>query len=149
MVTQLNTTDLSVTVDLSGGQNYNLRLNGYDYSLKTGQHRFSLGTGLTTLEVTTDLECQGKLVRKIYVSEDSIIYPNPASEIVYILVGGTRSEVEVLFFNLKGDLLSRRVVMLSQFDRSCKIPVHSYSPGMYLIRVISGDRIENFKLLKR
>ena len=149
VVTQLNTTDLSVTVDLSGGENYNLRLNGYDYSLKTGQHRFSLGTGLTTLEVTTDLECQGKLVRKIYVSEDSIIYPNPASEIVYILVGGKRSEVEVLFFNLQGDLLSRRVVMLSQFDRSCQIPVDFYPPGVYLIRLISEDRIENFKLLKR
>ena len=149
MVTQLNTTDLSVTVDLSGGQNYNLRLNGYDYSLKTGQHRFTLGTGLTTLEVTTDLECQGKLVRKIFVSEDSTIYPNPASEIVYISVGGTRSEVEVLFYNLQGDLLSRRVVMLSQFDRSCQIPVDFYPPGVYLIRLISEDRIENFKLLKR
>ena len=99
--------------------------------------------------VFSDTKNDWKLVRKIYVSEDSIIYPNPASEIVYISVGGTRSEVEVLFYNLQGDLLSRRVVMLSQFDRSCQIPVDFYPPGVYLIRLISEDRIENFKLLKR
>jgi len=65
------------------------------------------------------------------------------------LVGGEANEAEVLIFNLQGDLLKSRAVMLSPLNRSCKIPVHSYSPGMYLIRVISGDRIENFKLLKR
>ena len=149
VVTQLNALDSSLTIDLSGGQNYNLRLNGYNYSLKTGQHRFPLELGLNSLEVTSDLECQGKLVREIYVSKVSTIYPNPASEIVNILVGGDANEAEVLIFNLQGDLLNTKAVMLSPLNRSCKIPVDSYSPGMYLIRVISGDRIENFKLLKR
>ena len=88
VVTQLNALDSSLTIDLSGGQNYNLRLNGYNYSLKTGQHRFPLEAGLNSLEVTSDLECQGKLVREIYVSKVSTIYPNPASEIANILVGG-------------------------------------------------------------
>jgi hypothetical protein len=58
-------------------------------------------------------------------------------------------QAEILFFNLQGELLYKREVVLNPINRSCPIPVEYYPPGMYLIRVISGDRIENFKILKR
>lgn len=149
VLTQLNASDLSVTIDLSGGQNYNLSLNNINYKLQTGRHEFALRTGLNTIEVTTDLNCQGKTVREIYVSEDSSIYPNPASEVVNISVGGGATQAEILFFNLHGDLLHRREIVLDPFNRNCQIPVDYYPPGVYLIRVISKNRIENFKFLKR
>jgi subtilisin-like proprotein convertase family protein len=149
VVTQLNASDLSVTIDLSGGENYRLKLNGNQYSLKSGQHRLSLNRGLTTLEVTTDFDCQGKLIEEIYVSEDSNIFPNPASENVNIVVGGKGMQAQILFFNLRGDLLSKEDVILDPLNRSCQIPLDFYPPGVYLIRIISQDRIENFKLLKR
>jgi hypothetical protein len=109
----------------------------------------ALRAGLNTLEVTTDLSCQGSLVKEIYVAEDSNIYPNPASETVHVAVGGAAMQAEILFFNLEGDLLYHKEVVLNPFNRSCPIPVDYYPPGVYLIRVISGERIENFKLLKR
>ena len=149
VLTQLNASDLSVTIDLSGGQNYNLSLNNINYKLQTGRHEFALRTGLNTIEVTTDLNCQGKTVREIYVSEDSSIYPNPASEVVNISVGGGATQAEILFFNLHGDLLHRSEIVLDPFNRNCQIPVDYYPPGVYLIRVISKNRIENFKFLKR
>ena len=149
VVTQFNASDLSLTIDLSGGENYSLRLNNSNYRLQTGRHQFALRSGLNLIEVTTDLNCQGKTVKEIYVSEDSSIYPNPASEVVNVLVGGEAMQAEILFFNLQGDLLHRRDVALSLFKRSCQISINSYPPGMYLVQVISGDRVENFKLLKR
>jgi hypothetical protein len=94
------------------------------------------------------LNCQAKLVKEIYVSEDSSVYPNPASEIVNILVGGGAMQAEILFFNLQGDLLQQRDVVLNPFNRNFELPVDYYPPGVYLIRVISEGRIENFKLLK-
>ena len=149
VVTQFNASDLSLIIDLSGGENYSLRLNNSNYRLQTGRHQFALRSGLNLIEVTTDLNCQGKTVKEIYVSEDSSIYPNPASEVVNVLVGGEAMQAEILFFNLQGDLLHRRDVALSLFKRSCQISINSYPPGMYLVHVISGDRVENFKLLKR
>ena len=109
----------------------------------------ALREGLNTLEVNTDLSCQGSVVKEIYVAEDSDIYPNPASETVYVAVGGSAMQAEILFFNLQGDLLYNKEVVLNPLNRSCPIPLDYYPPGVYLIRVISGDRIENFKLLKR
>ena len=149
VITQLNVTDFSVTLDLSGGKNYKLRLNDNNYSLKTGRHRLGLSKGLNILEVSTDLNCQGKFLKEIYISEDSTIYPNPASEIVNISVGGGALQAEVLFFNLQGDVLYQRDVVLNLFNRSFQIPVDNYPPGVYVIRLVTGDRIENFKLLKR
>ena len=149
VATQLNATDLSVTVELSGGENYQLRLNGNDYIFKTGRHHLALRAGLNRLEVTTDLSCQGKLVREIYVAENSSVYPNPASETVNISVGGEALQADILLFNLQGDLLYSKEVVLNPFKRSCQIPVDHCPPGLYLIRVISDKRIENFKLLKR
>jgi subtilisin-like proprotein convertase family protein len=149
VVTQINAKDLSVTVDLSGAENYRIRLNGKNYTNNTGRHRLALREGLNTLEVNTDLSCQGSVVKEIYVAEDSEIYPNPASETVYVAVGGSAMQAEILFFNLQGDLLYNKEVVLNPLNRSCPIPLDYYPPGVYLIRVISGDRIENFKLLKR
>lgn len=148
VLTQLNARDMSVTVDLSGGENYKLRLNDKHYLFKSGRHRLVLGSGLNTLEISTDLSCQGTLVKEIYVAEDSSVYPIPASEIIHVSVGGEAMDAEILFFNLQGDLLFRKEVVLNPLNRSCQIPVEHYPPGMYLIRVISGERIENFKVLK-
>ena len=38
---------------------------------------------------------------------------------------------------------------LNPFNRNFELPVDYYPPGVYIIRVISEGRIENFKLLKR
>ncbi len=149
VVTQLNAADLSVTIDLSGGQNYNLRLNGEEYNLKSGRHRFTLQEGLTTVEVSTDSVCQGTQVKEIYISENSNIFPNPASETVNIVVGGMAMTAQISLFNLQGDVLDQWELMLQPLNRNCSIGLDFYPPGVYFVRVISGDRIENFKLLKR
>ena len=148
VVTQLNAADLSLIIDLSGGQTYKLKLNENHYELKTGRHHLYLKSGLNILDVTTDLNCQGNFVKEIYVSENSNVYPNPASETVNILVGGGAMEAQVLFFNLQGELLYHRNLILNPFNRSFEMPVDYYPPGIYLIRVITEGRIENFKLLR-
>lgn len=148
-VTQINASDLSITIDLSGAKNYHLKINGNNHSLESGRHRFSLEPGLTTLEVSTDLACQGKWVEEIYVSENSNIFPNPASDHVNIVVGGEETEAQILFFNLQGDLLKQTEIYLNPLNRNCRFALDNYPSGVYLIRVVSGNRIENFKLLKR
>ena len=58
-------------------------------------------------------------------------------------------QAEILFFNLQGVLLQQRDVVLNPFNRNFELHVDYYPPGVYLIRVITEGRIENFKLLKR
>ena len=149
LTTQINEVDLTVTVELSGGENYHLSLNGNDYNFKTGRHRLALRAGLNRLEVTSDFSCQGRLIREIYVAKDSSVYPNPTSEIVNISIGGQALKANILLFNLDGNLLFSKEVILNPLKRSYQIPVDHFPPGLYFIRVISGERIENLKLLKR
>ena len=86
------------------------------------------------MDVTTDLNCQGNFVEEIYVSENSAVYPNPASEMVNILVGGGAMEAQVLFFNLQGELLNQRNLILNPFNRSFEIPVDD-SPQVFILFV--------------
>jgi hypothetical protein len=58
-------------------------------------------------------------------------------------------QADILLFNFQGDILYHKELILNPFKRITQIPVDYYPPGVYLIRVISGERIENFKLLKR
>ena len=58
-------------------------------------------------------------------------------------------KLDILLFNLDGNLLHSKEVILNPLKRSYQIPVDHYPPGLYFIRVISGERIENLKLLKR
>lgn len=147
-VSLLDAQDQSLTLDLSGGQNYYLKLNDRHYTLKSGRHRFYLPLGMTTAEITTDLVCQGKWRQSFYVSEASSVYPNPASEQINILVGGAATTAKILLFNSGGDLLKHIDSNLDPLNRSCQIPLNHYPPGLYLIRVISGEKTENFKILK-
>jgi len=89
------------------------------------------------------------LIREIYVAKDSSVYPNPTSEIVNISIGGQALKANILLFNLDGNLLFSKEVILNPLKRSYQIPVDHFPPGLYFIRVISGERIENLKLLKR
>lgn len=148
VVTQLSASN-KVTVELSGGENYQLKVNGETYLTQSAKYTFSLREGLNTLEVTTDLACQGKLVKQIYRAEYSKIFPNPASEEVSVVVGGNSTVALVSLFNLQGELLDENEIMINPISRISKIDISSYPPGIYLVRVISEDSIENFKLLKR
>ena len=147
--TELNFNDQSITVDLSGALNYQIRLNNKSYSLKSGRHQLPLDDGLSRLEVTTDIECQGKVVEEVYLSKASTIYPNPAFSQVSILVGGEDNNFKVFLYSIEGELLEQHEGQLSPGDRNFKLQMNYYPPGIYLINIMSGDNIENFKLLKR
>ncbi len=124
-------------------------MNGETYLTQSAKYTFSLREGLNTLEVTTDLACQGKLVKQIYRAEHSKIFPNPASEEISVVVGGNSTVALVSLFNLRGVLLDENEIMINPISRISKIDISSYPAGIYLVRVISEDGIENFKLLKR
>jgi hypothetical protein len=64
-------------------------------------------------------------------------------------VGGNSTVARISLFNLQGELLDENEIMINPISRISKIDISSYPPGIYLVRVISEDSIENFKLLKR
>ena len=146
--TQLNAAKKSVSVELEGASKYNLKINNQQYSLNSGRHDFSLDEGLSTIEVTTELSCQGSVKREIYLSDQSSLYPNPALDVVNVLVGGKENQVKILLYKTDGTLLNETDLQLSELERAYQIPLEGQASGLYFIVIKKGGVSENLKLLK-
>ena len=146
--TQLNVAKKSVSVELEGASKYNLKINNQQYSLSSGRHDFSLEQGLSTIEVKTELSCQGTVKREIYLSDQSSLYPNPARDVVNVLVGGKENQVKILLYKTDGTLLNETDLQLSELERAYQIPLDGQASGLYFIVIKKGGVSENLKLLK-
>src|SRR5690554_6023794 len=77
-----------------------------------------------------------------------LVYPNPASESVSLLLNNMISNSTVVeIMNMEGRLMYEQVfVEDSNFDVK-HIPVHSFAPGVYMVNVTSGSKQFNQKLI--
>lgn len=77
-----------------------------------------------------------------------LVYPNPASESVSLLLNNMISNSTVVeIMNMEGRLMYEKVfVEDSNFDVK-HIPVHSFAPGVYMVNVTSGSKQFNQKLI--
>ena len=103
---------------------------------------------MNLIEVTTDIDCQGKFEEKIYISQNSKIYPNPVLDQINVMVGGINQKVKIFLFNINGVLLEEKEILFNSNKRDLIFNLDSYPRGMYLISVQSENEIENFKFLK-
>jgi hypothetical protein len=67
-----------------------------------------------------------------------LLYPNPASRVVYIQ--GSRPPEKVQLYTLNGQLVDEHV-------RSKAIAVRDLRPGVYLIKIRTGSQVLNRKLV--
>ena len=134
---------------LSGASRYHVKLNEEKMTVNSsGMHQFKLKKELNSIEVTTDINCQGKFEQKIYLSDSSEIYPNPVLDKVNVMVGGQNSNAKLFLFNINGVLLEEKEIFFKEYQRSFIFHLDNYPKGMYLISVQTEGKIENFKLLK-
>ena len=64
-------------------------------------------------------------------------------------MGGQANDFIISIFSIDGDLIEQFKEQHLPSNRTFTIPLDYYPKGVYLINVISGDKIENIKLLKR
>jgi len=145
----LNSDERLLSLMLSGASRYHVKLNEEKMTVNSsGMHQFKLKKELNSIEVTTDINCQGKFEQKIYLSDSSEIYPNPVLDKVNVMVGGQNSNAKLFLFNINGVLLEEKEIFFKEYQRSFIFHLDNYPKGMYLISVQTEGKIENFKLLK-
>jgi Secretion system C-terminal sorting domain len=136
-----------VVLSLSGGDSYNVSLNGATTTTTASQLTLTLAPGKNTILVSTDKECQGQIERMLLLSDDKIIFPNPF--------------VNTLNVNLGTDMVKKTTVSIYDIFNNV-IYVKTYSnqlgvlqlnlpglkPGMYMLKVIADDKQSIYKAIK-
>ena len=150
VLSTLNHNDQLLTLDLSGSDEYLVRLNGKEHQIKnTERVVFQLDEEWTSLEVSTPLSCQGVHTQWINLKNDSVIFPNPVLEDATLLFPKNSSGT-IMIHNSQGELLWSSEVNSSLIaTENVQLPMSQYVSGVYIITIQRDDLTETFKLIKQ
>jgi hypothetical protein len=139
----------TVTLAMTGGDEYHIQLNGVNYSTKNSSITLALTDGNNDLIVTTDKVCQGVQQKSINVSGKIIPYPNPFQNTLRLNLGNTVARnvsVEVY------EIANGKKVYAKQFgDQSGVISLNltDLGSGLYGLRVSMGNSVKIYKIEKK
>ena len=146
----VNEIDLSLSLSLKGSFRYNVTINNQETRIQSKtQINLPLRKGLNTIEVTTDLSCQGSFKKEIYIAMDSVLYPNPVQEQAYVLIGGTASSIQYIIYDIQTNILLDKKVQLEGSDRKVPINLSLLPSGNYLVKIRSAHNEETIKFIKQ
>ena len=144
---KVNYSNKTVHLSMDGSTAYTLKLNGKSFVTTDDELYLDLKTGLNTIEIATDLSCQGSYFEEIFVSEEVLAYPNPTIDWVQLYVGGSDPNVKLQLSDLMG-----RVYVSQEFEvpvnRTLELQMNSYPSGMYFIQVQGAQVKSTLKVIK-
>lgn len=146
---KVSTLGKEITLDLMGGREYTILLNGKSFKTRAAQITLALDLPVNHLEVRTDLDCQGVYTQTISLTEAPFALPNPIEigDLQIFLPGQDGEEVRIRLFSLTGSTLLNKAVLLSRGE--IRINMDGFAPGVYLMNVISQGQLYSYKIIKR
>ena len=150
IASKVDTQGKKITLQFEGSEQYQVTLNDQSFTLNhIDKQSFPLKEGLNIIEVKTPLNCQGKFEEAVYIGALSQLYPNPAQEVINLLIGGDSTQVEWGVFDVKGNRIEVGQHQIHSLHRNIPLTVGHYPPGKYIIRLQTEDRLETLKFIKR
>ena len=146
----MNKSKSSLDLDLSGGINYRVELNGSIILTSESELSLTLKTGINQLKVTTDKNCQGIFNETINNSTDIMVYPNPISNEnnIQIVVGdASLKSIDLTLTSVYGKVMFSKTVNLNYGKAT--LDVSNLTSGLYILTVPSEEGQTNLKIIKK
>lgn len=145
--TSVNYSNRSLNLDLAGAETYVINLNGKSFKSTNSSLQLELKPGLNTIEVATDLTCQGIYFEEIFVSEKVLAYPNPTSNWVQLYVGGADRQITLGLYSLEGTFLTSKTLEVSA-NRVIELDLSAYHTGVYILQLNGNTVQKSIKIIK-
>jgi len=148
--TVVNYVDQELNLNLNGGNNYLVELNGrfYNYD-KSDNVRLPLMEGINQFKVTTNLGCQGSYQRTINISQNAYVSPNPVSSVAEIFIGNQSNNLNIEFYSIEGEFIKSDKINLYEGKNSFEWSMYEYPPGVYIMNIITNRGTQTVKIIKR
>jgi hypothetical protein len=146
---KVSTLGKEITLDLSGGKEYRIVLNGQRYQTRASSITLKLDQPVNQLEVRTDQDCQGVYTQSITLTEEPIALPNPidSGDLRVFVPAEDGSKVRVRMFTISGSSLLNKEVVITGGEM--KINMDGYARGVYLLNVTHQEQLYSYKIIKR
>lgn len=147
--TVVNKENNLVNVNLQGGTDYTLTLNGSVFYTSSNSISLPLVKGSNRLLVSTNQPCQGVVERFINDPGNRTPYPNPVENVLYVNLG--ENVVPVSEINIYSTINGSRVWSnkLSNSSGIVQLDLSSIVPGVYSMHLLQGKAISVFKVIKK
>ena len=75
------------------------------------------------------------------------VYPNPTKGALAVEItgGNEKDEVRIVLISAQGIQLQNRKVETG----TTPVDMHAYPPGWFILRVLAGDKVKEFKIIKQ
>ncbi len=80
-------------------------------------------------------------------SNPLVIFPNPASQEIFISLNNNQNFDKIMVFDIQGKLIDNQ--KYDQTETLVKLPLENYRNGLYIIRAFSNGRSYSMKFLKK
>lgn len=147
--TVLNKENNMLNVNLQGGTEYTLTINGSVYHTSGSTISLPLNSGSNRLMVSTNQPCQGIVERIINDSGNRTPYPNPVEHVLYINIGEDivpSTEINIYSTTNGSKVWSTR---LNNSSGVVQLDVSSIAPGIYSMQLLQGKAASVFKVIKK
>ena len=147
VVSRVDRDDKIASLDLDGGKNYNITINGNLITTSNNYIDLALSAGINIIEVKTDKDCQGIYEETIFISEDIMLSPNPVKSSSTLWVGGNDQNVNMTLFDITGKVIWTRNEQVP-YSRSVNVPFSNVRSGLYILKVDSKTIKKSIKVIK-
>jgi len=151
VTSQVSSLQQEVTLNLSGGTNYTITLNGEVISTTETEITLPLSKVENSLQVRTDRDCQGIYVETILLNDEIFIYPNPIDNGIMTVVIGKQDEgakeAKLALFTSSGAEVFQKSFTVT--DGKIEFNVDGMPSGIYLLNITTDNTLTNYKIIRK
>ncbi|SNR30986.1 agarase [Lutibacter agarilyticus] len=136
VASKVDKTAKKISLKLSGSTIYHINLNGVKSTIYQNEVELPLLEGANNIVVSTDKECQGVFKEAMLLESSILIYPNPASNFLTVIVPQEMINGELLIFNTMGALIKTQQIINSQN----LIQIQDVPNGVYLVKAVKENQ---------
>ncbi|MEO6850015.1 MAG: T9SS type A sorting domain-containing protein, partial [Mucilaginibacter sp.] len=145
----INEEGKTITLAMTGGNEYHIQLNSVNYSTKSSSITLPLTDGNNDLTVTTDKFCQGSRQKLINISGKITPYPVPFQNTLYLNLGNAIVQnVSIEIYDVSD---GRKVFSRLFGDQSgvLNLDLTNLNNGVYVLHLTMGNSEKIFKIVKK
>ncbi|MEJ1224117.1 thrombospondin type 3 repeat-containing protein [Sediminicola sp. 1XM1-17] len=146
---KVNTLGKEISLKLSGGNSYTILVNEIEYFTTNSEITLPLTTVENTIQVKTDLDCQGTFEQRVILSDEVLIYPNPiANGSLTIQLGREiQDSVDVRLFTMTGNSVFTK--SFTPNNESIQFNVDRLAKGIYLLNITMNNKLTTYKIIRK
>ncbi|MDI9338499.1 MAG: T9SS type A sorting domain-containing protein, partial [Alphaproteobacteria bacterium] len=144
---EINNLNKHVLLNLNGAETYYIKLNGVVMSTQNTSLNLPLEKGVNVLSISSNLTCQDEIKQTILISEDMMVYPNPANQYINLYIAGSDEVTDIQIIDEAGKVFKNSTENIPS-NRILNFDISQYHQGIYLITIKGKSAFGQLKFVK-